>query len=160
MGRSADSLIALEVDRDRVEGLIRLAVSPGQETLVSSNAVTLAQAAYEPFSAVRGLYAQGQPVGLMAMIDYHPGHPDAEPDDPENAAYLWRLMIGAEHQRKGFGTVAMRFAFAQARRWGRTQLSVHVSELPHAAVPFYTRFGLRPTDLVDYDERLYVGPVP
>ena len=77
---------------------------------------------------MRGLWAGDVAVGLMAIIDHRPEHPDFRPDDPENAAYLWRLMIDHRHQRQGYGTQAMALAFGQARAWGRDVMMLNVAE--------------------------------
>ncbi|MXU64052.1 GNAT family N-acetyltransferase [Oceanomicrobium pacificus] len=150
---------ARAITREGVNALLRLKVRPDQDGLVAPNPVTIAQAAYEPQSWVRGLYEGDRPVGLMAMIDM-PGHPDTQPHDPEDAAYLWRLMIADTEQGKGYGAAALALAFDQARVWGRSKLAVHVVEREDSALDLYIRAGLRPTDIVEEGERLLVGPVP
>lgn len=150
---------AREIDRDTVEDMMRLSVAPDQRRFVAPNAVTIAQAHYEPAAWLRGLWHGTTPVGLIAMIDMRPDHPDAAEEDPDNAAYLWRLMIAAEHQGKGFGGQAIEIAFAQARHWGRETLCLHVVEADDSPLAFYRRFGLEPTERIDDGERLLVGPV-
>ncbi|MEL6678300.1 MAG: GNAT family N-acetyltransferase [Pseudomonadota bacterium] len=157
---SAAELTARVLDRGTLDEVLDLSLKPGQEAHVAHNAVSVAQAAYEPFCWIRGLFAGNRAVGLISMIDLDPVHPDASPDDPEDAAYLWRFMIAAEHQGRGLGTAAMGLAFAQARRWGRAQLCVDVSEGPGNPGPFYRRFGLAPTEWVNDGERMFLGPVP
>ncbi|MDJ0826352.1 MAG: GNAT family N-acetyltransferase [Rhodobacter sp.] len=139
------------VTRDTIDALIHLDVAAGQVDLVSPNAVTLAQAAYEPGAYVWGLWDGETAVGLMAMI-----HPREDPflgesDDPD-AAYLWRLLIDAAHQRKGHGTFALAEAVAQSRAWGLPRLMLNVADDPASAMPFYLGFGLKPTGRVVHDE--------
>jgi diamine N-acetyltransferase len=142
--------------RDHVRPLIGLKVRPDQEDLVSSNAKTLAEAAYETGSHVWGLWDGTVLVGLMAMI--HPGeYPwDAysfpQPDEDRTAAYLWRLMIGAEFQGRGHGRAALTEAVIQARAWGCSRLTAHVSDAPHSNLPFYERFGFRNTGRIEDGE--------
>jgi diamine N-acetyltransferase len=81
--------------------LIRLSVDEGQGGLVAENAKTLAQAAYETGSSVWGLWVSEEPVGLMAMIDPRV-YPWLDEGDDPSAAYLWRLMIDARHQGRGY----------------------------------------------------------
>ena len=152
-------LKAREIDRETVTDLIRLRPKPGQERLVASNAATIAQAAYDPHAWLRGLWVGDRPVGLIAMVDLSPGHPDFDETMPENAAYLWRLMIAAEHQGKGYGLAAMGIAFDQARRWGRERLSLHVADEAGSALAFYHRLGLEPTGRIDDGELFLIGPV-
>jgi len=152
-------LEACEVVYDNVIEFLRLKVREDQEGLVASNAVTIAQAHYEPFSWMRGLKASDEPVGLIAMIDLRPEHPDASERDPKNAAYLWRLMIDARHQGKGYGKQAMTLAFDQARRWRRDQMGIHVADEKGSALAFYRAYGFEPTGRVDGSEIFLLGPV-
>nr|WP_316630091.1 GNAT family N-acetyltransferase [uncultured Brevundimonas sp.] len=151
---------ARALDRDGVNALIRLKVGDDQTRLVSPNAVTIAQAYVEPHAWVRGLWAGGDAVGLVAMIDPRPDDPVNEDDLPEDAAYLWRLMIDSAHQGRGYGRQAVEIAIEQARRWGFAKLCLHLSQEAGNALAFYRRFGFEPTDRVDDGERLLIGPVP
>ena len=151
---------AREIDRSTLGDILDLTVRDDQRHLVAPNAITIAQAHYEPFTWVRGLWAGDTAIGLIAMVDLHPDHPDLTPDDPKNAAYLWRLMIDKGHQGKGYGRAAVQIAFQQARVWGRDTLCVDVADVEDGALEFYRRFGLAPTDRVVHGERMLIGPVP
>lgn len=151
---------ARELTRDTLIAVLDLAVHDAQTGLVASNAVTVAQAQYEPYSLVRGLWSGEDPVGLFAMFDMFPDHPDAHPDDPPNAACLWRLMIDRRHQRRGYGRQAMGLVMAQARAWGRSTLCLGVAQQPGNAEAFYRSFGLAPTGEVEGGEMFWTGPVP
>lgn len=151
---------AREITRDTLIAILDLAVHDTQTRLVASNAVTVAQAHFEPDGLVRGLWSGEVAVGLFAMIDMFPDHPDARPDDPPNAACLWRLMIDRNHQRRGYGTRAMGLVMAQARAWGRSTLCLGVAQQPGNAERFYRRFGLVPTGEVEDGEMFWAGPVP
>ncbi|MCG8545373.1 MAG: GNAT family N-acetyltransferase, partial [Alphaproteobacteria bacterium] len=140
--------------------IMDLRVRDDQKDLVAPNAITIAQSHYEPFTWVRGLWAGDTAVGLIAMVDLHPDHPDLTADDPKNAAYLWRLMIDKAHQGKGYGREAMQIAFRQARAWGRDTFCVDVADREDSALGFYRRFGLEPTDRVVHGERMLIGRVP
>jgi diamine N-acetyltransferase len=151
--------------RDHVLPLIGLKVRADQEDLVSSNAKTLAEAAYETGSYVWGLWDGEALVGLMAMI--HPGEYPRDdyqlPQPPDNsaaAAYLWRLMIGSDFQGKGYGAAALAAAFAQTRTWGYTQVTAHVSDAPHSNLGFYERFGFVSTGVIDDGELVICADVP
>ncbi len=151
---------ARPIDRSNVNAILKLQVRDDQKHFVGSNAMTLAQAQFEPYSSVYGFWEGDVPVGLIAMIDLQPDHPDFSEDDPENAIYVWRLMIDKDHQGKGYGTQAMEFAFDWARKLGRTQLCLSVVPEDGSAIPFYERLGLRDTGRVDQGEAVFVGPVP
>jgi diamine N-acetyltransferase len=149
--------------RAHVLPLIGLTVRPDQLDLVSSNAKTLAEAAYETGSVVWGLWDDTALVGLMAMINSaeHPfqDYPFNDPRDGTPAAYLWRLMIGADFQGKGYGGAALTMAFDQARAWGYIRMMAHVSDAPHSNLPFYQRYGFELTGLIEDDELVIAAPV-
>jgi len=150
----------VELTRDTLTDYMRLKTREDQQSLVAPNVVTLAQCAYESGGQVWGLATSGRPVGLMAMIDMERSVEPYEPGDPDNAAYLWRLMIAAEYQGRGYGQAAISAAFGIAREWERTTLAVHSIEKPGNARPLYEKMGFVATDRLDDGERLMLAPVP
>ena len=138
------------VERDHLGPLIRLDVREDQRGLVAPNAVTIAQVAYEPGAHVWGLWDGQTPVGLIAMVDPREGLLE-EGDDPE-AAFLWRFMIGAEHQGRGLGPAALGEVAAQARAWGLPRVATSTVDRPDSALPFYERHGYRRTGRIVDDE--------
>lgn len=151
---------AREITYWNVDLLLKLRVRDDQTELVAPNSVTIAQAHYMPNSWVRGLWAGEDAVGLIAMIDIHPSHPEADEYTPGNTAYLWRLMIAAPHQGRGYGQQSVELAFEQARKWRRPRLCLTVSIGDGNASAFYRRFGLEPTGQVDDGEMVLIGHVP
>ena len=129
----------------------RLKVAPEQQDLVSANEFTLALAAYEKGAHVWGLWDGGVAVGLMAMIHPHQSG-DLDEGDDLDAAYVWRLMIGAEHQRKGYGKQALLAAIDQATEWNLPRICLSVADEPHSAMPFYEGVGFVKTGRVIEDE--------
>jgi diamine N-acetyltransferase len=155
--RKAPSMLTRRpVIRAHVLPLIALHVRPDQLDLVSNNAKTLAEAAYEPGSHVWGLWVADTLVGLMAMInpaqDTADDYPLIDPRDGTPAAYLWRLMVGADFQGRGYGAAALQMAFAQTRDWGFSRLFAHVSHAPHSNLPFYQHHGFANTGVVQDGE--------
>jgi diamine N-acetyltransferase len=136
-----------EITRDTVNPLIRLKVKDWQQNLVAPNAVTLAQAAYEPGSYVWGLWVEDQPVGLMAMVHPHQAA-ELDPQDDPDAAFLWRLMIAAEEQGKGYGLAAIEAARAQAHAWGLQRLAATVVDSENSNMAFYEHLGFHQTGKV------------
>ena len=99
-----------EVTRKTVDSVLKLRVTREQERFVASNAVSIAQAHFSPDAWFRAIYAGESPVGfLMLSIQ------------PEKGEYfLWRFMIDAQHQGKGYGRRALEL------------LIEHVKGKPHA----------------------------
>lgn len=82
-------------------------------------------------------------------------------DESGRPYWLWRLMIGAEHQRHGYGADALRLAVEELRQRGATQ--VFTSWVPGEGSPegFYLKFGFEATGEIDGDElvgRLVLAP--
>ena len=132
------------IDRDTVHVIRKLDVHPTQRDLVAPNVVTLAEAPYETGSRVWGLWDGDIAVGLMAMV--HPGeYLWHRPGDDTEAAYLWRLMIAADHQGKGYGRGAIEQALDVTRSWGLPRLVASVVDAAHSNMAFYERLGFRRT---------------
>jgi diamine N-acetyltransferase len=139
-----------EITAATVRDVCRLAVAPGQTGFVAPNAVSIAQAHFEPAAWFRAIAAGDELVGFAMLYD--PTRTAAPSDGPE-VCTLWRFMIDARQQRNGFGSAAL------------AQLVTHVRTLPGVAtfrlsfVPgegsargFYARHGFRETGAVDGGE--------
>jgi diamine N-acetyltransferase len=141
------------VTRAHLWALIGLSVRPDQTDLVSSNMKTFAEAPFEPGSRVWGLWVGAMPVGLMAMV--HPAeYPFFGPEDDREAAYLWRLMIAADHQGHGYGRKAIALAVSVARDWNCPRVTAGVSDVAHSNLGFYERLGFRWTGRYEEGEKV------
>jgi diamine N-acetyltransferase len=83
-----------------------LAVALGQELFVTSASESLDEAATSPDARPwhRAIYAGDQPVGfVMLSFDVPLGHPEYP-----WRYFLWRLLIDARYQRRGYGRAAMK----------------------------------------------------
>ncbi len=150
-------LAAVEITAENLRSFLQLKVSPEQEAarLVGSVAVTIAQYHYEPGAWMRGLVAGDVPVGHIAMVDLEAPGANKEEGDPDDTAYLWRLLIDAGHQGKGYGAAALGIAFDQAARWGRSRVTLGAAIHKLSAREFYLRHGFQPTGrIVDEEEEL------
>jgi diamine N-acetyltransferase len=148
-----------EVTRDTLWTLIGLEVRADQRDLVSSNIKTFAEAPFEPGSQVWGLWDGDTPVGLMAMV--HPDeYPYFQPGDDREAAYLWRLMIAAPCQGRGYGRQAIALAVQVAWDWGCPRITAGVSDVAHSNMGFYERLGFRWTGRYEEGEKVIVMDLP
>ncbi len=132
------------VTRADLGPLFDLKTTPEQRAFVATNEITLAEAAYNVGSYVFVICANAVPVGLIAIIDMTE-HDDAEPEDEPTSAFIWRLLVGAEHQGQGFGAAALEWAFVWAREKGRPRVSIEVEPGNEAAFRLYQRLGFQPT---------------
>jgi diamine N-acetyltransferase len=115
------------VEHGHLRTLWELEVADDQRDLVAPNLVTLAQGPYEGGAYPMGIWDGDTPVGFLSVIDTRENLHLDEGDDPE-AAYLWRFMVAAGHQRKGHG----RAALARLKDWVRAR---GLSRIFTSAVP-------------------------
>lgn len=139
-----------EVTNDNLRQLLKLDVAEAQRHFVASNAVSLAQAHFEPYAWYRAIYAADAPVGFVMLYD-----------QPYKATYfLWRLMVDARYQGRGYGHQAMQQAIAYVRtRPGATQLKVSYVPGPGSPQSFYQKLGFADTGEVDEGEIVMALPL-
>jgi diamine N-acetyltransferase len=154
MQRNADSgaVVSLrEINAGTVRAICRLDVGAAQGGLVAPNAWSMSEAIFEPAAWFRAIYAGEAPVGFVMLYD-----PTRTPTpEAPGVCFLWRLMIDARHQRRGYGAAAMRLVFDHVA----TLPGVHTlrsSYVPKdgSAAAFYARLGFRETGAIDDGERV------
>ena len=99
--------------------ILRLRVGKDQENFVADNAASLAEAKTAAAGGGQafpfGIYADDTAVGFL-MIGYGTDENWENPPDIAKGNYsLWRLMIGEEYQRRGYGKAAVELALAWIR---------------------------------------------
>lgn len=132
-----------EITAETVRAIISLDVAPSQAGCVAPNAVSIAQAYFEPKAWFRAIYAGDDPVGFIMLFD--------DADKPEY--YLWRLMVAADHQSQGYGRRAVELLVDYVRtRPNATELLT--SYVPDEVGPmrFYQKIGFVETGEVDDGE--------
>jgi diamine N-acetyltransferase len=100
----ASSIVTLrEITEDTLHGILDLQVSGAQQKYIASNAVSIAEAHFNPGGWFRGVYSGDRPVGFVML--FNPTIPGANPTDPVEPTdmVLWRLMIDHRYQRQGLG---------------------------------------------------------
>lgn len=137
-----------EITADNVGDVYGLAVGPGQDEFVASNSWSLAQAYAERHIAwPRAVVADGTVVGFI-MLQFDPDDDDGRPFQ------LWRLMIAAEHQGKGYAKAALSLGVEECRRRGATGLFTSWVLGDGGPEGFYLGFGFEPTGEWDEDEKV------
>lgn len=141
-----------EVTGETVRSICRLQVGPGQDRFVAPNAVSIAQAHFEPRAWFRAIYADEEPVGFIMLYE--------DRDKPQY--FLWRLMVAAEHQGKGHGRRALELLVERVRGLpGATELGTSYVPAEGGPEGFYKKFGFVDTGEMDDGEvicRLVLGP--
>jgi diamine N-acetyltransferase len=145
--RPTDRPVRLEpITEGNVKAVFDLAVGPAQERFVAPNAWSLAQAVADaPIAWPRAIVAGDDVVGFL-MLEIDPNEEDGRP------FWLWRLMVGADHQRQGYGTAALYLAIDEVRRRGGTELYTSWVDEPGGPGPFYEGLGFELTGETDDEE--------
>jgi diamine N-acetyltransferase len=122
-----------EITKENLGDILRLKVAPHQEAFVASNAVSLAQAHFEPqLPWFRAIYADDTPVGFLMLED----------DTEQQIHFLWRFMIDERYQRRGYGQQALALLFAHVKTLPRGD-AIYTSCVPAEGGPgpFYEQMG-------------------
>jgi diamine N-acetyltransferase len=138
-----------EIDADTVRAICALRVTPAQECQVAHNAVSIAQAHFEPAAWFRAVYADDEPIGFAMLYD----PTRAAAPERRDTCYLWRFMIAAPHQNRGYGAAALTLLIGHARTLaGVSKLALSYVPAEGGPRDFYARFGFRETGEVDDGE--------
>jgi diamine N-acetyltransferase len=141
-----------EITSETVRAICRLAVAASQTSFVAPNAVSLAEALFEPRAWYRAIYAGDEPVGF-AMLSI---------DTVAPTYYLWRFMIADGQQRRGYGQAAMAAIVEHVRTLPRaTELLVSWVPADGGPEPFYRGLGFVPTGIIhegEVEARLELEP--
>ena len=139
------------VDAGNLEAVLKLQVAAGQRPFVAPVDRSLAQVAYEPAGRAVAMFDGEIAVGMMLLYDARL--------DKEKAAdqlHVWRLMVDARHQKRGYGRLAMDWVVQEAKAWGVQQVGLSHLDLPGHAGAFYQKLGFTYTGEIDDGEHKMV----
>lgn len=128
-----------------VREICDLSVSDNQKKFVAPNAVSIAQAYFCRYAWFRAVYADETPVGF-AMLYENP---------KRGTYYLWRFMIDAKHQGKGYGRKALDLIIERVKKKPRAKaFLLSVVRAEGSADNFYKKFGFDFTGKVEGGEHV------
>jgi diamine N-acetyltransferase len=146
-----------EITPDNEAAVLGLAVEPEQEQTIPSVSESLDEAASSPdaHSWYRAIYAGDQAVGfVMLSFDVPPGRAEYP-----GRYFLWRLLIDARHQGRGYGRAAVALVIDIVRQSpGGTEL--FTSTGPGGPSGFYRALGFEPTGEWFDGEEVFRLPLP
>lgn len=132
---SAPAVSLREITAETVRAICALEPQEAQSGFVAPNAVSIAQAHFNPAAVFRAIYADDAPVGFIMW----------RPCDDGISCVLWRFMIDKHQQGKGYGREAiglwLRSLPPQGYRLARTSYVPGIGG-PHG---FYLAQGFRDT---------------
>jgi diamine N-acetyltransferase len=135
-----------EITSATVRDIIALEVAPLQRSYVASNAVSLAEAHFNPGAWFRAIYAGETSVGfIMLFIPTAQGAVAREPIKYSDVG-LWRFMVDHRYQGRGYGWQALDLARSHVRSLPDvTRLISSYVPGPHGPEKFYLHYGFQPT---------------
>ncbi|HUQ57376.1 GNAT family N-acetyltransferase [Lentzea sp.] len=134
-----------DANRDAVTAV---RVHPAQEKFVASVATSFRHARENPKANpwFRAVYRGDEPVGFV-MLSWN-----LTPEPGLRGPYfLWRLLVGAGHQGRGYGTAILDEVVALLRADGATELLTSCVPGEGTPEPFYRGYGFVPTGEIDDD---------
>jgi diamine N-acetyltransferase len=147
------------VTEDDVEAVMGLRRGPGQDRYLGSmishfeDAIADARACPRMWSVHDG--DGGQLVGFVMISDGIPAETLADDDDIVGPYFLWRLLIDAEHQGKGYGAATIDAVVEYLRtRPGAGDLQTSCKAGDGSPQPFYLAYGFEKTGGVKWGEDL------
>lgn len=124
-----------------VRTICGLKVSDNQKRFVTANAISIAEAYFRKEAWFRAIYADETPVGFVMLYEV-----------PKYGSYaVWRLMIDARYQGRGYGRKAMELVIKRIRRRpNATTLTTYVEREEGGPEEFYRKFGFEFTGEIDH----------
>ncbi|WP_186421056.1 GNAT family N-acetyltransferase [Bosea sp. CS1GBMeth4] len=132
---SAPAVSLREITAETVRAICELEPQEAQSGFVAPNAVSIAQAYFNRAAVFRAVYADEEPVGFIMW----------RPGDDGASCFLWRFMIDARHQGKGYGreAIALWLSSLEPQGYGLARTSyVPGDRGPHG---FYLAQGFKDT---------------
>ena len=137
---SANARVALrKITGKTVRAICGLSVSDGQKGFVAPNALSIAQAYFSKAAWFRAIYADSTPVGFVMLAEY----------PNRGYYYIWRFMIDAGYQGKGYGRKALELVIKRTKRLKAKALYLSVVRAKGSAEDFYKSFGFYFTGKMD-----------
>ena len=104
-----------EITRTHSERFLILGSSPSRRDTSQRTLRSIAEAHFEPHTWFRAVYADDDPVGFVMAYR-----------DPPEVFWVWRFMIDARHQGKGYGFRALELLVEEARADGAPEIEAQL----------------------------------
>jgi len=138
-----DPVTLREITGETVHQIVQLKVTADQDRFVAPNAVSIAEAYFEPKAWFRAIYAGETPVGFVMLYE--------DPEEP--VYYLWRFMIDARYQGMGYGRQAIQQVIDHVRtRPNATEMFLSYAPSEGSPEKFYNHLGFVNTGKMHEDE--------
>jgi diamine N-acetyltransferase len=138
-----ESVHLREVTRETLRAILSLQVHDEQRQFVANNANSIAEAYFTKEAWFRAIYAGDTPVGFVMLYL-----------EPEQAEYfLWRYMIDARYQGRGYGRAALQQVIDYVKTLPNARaLTLSYHKATGDPEGFYRKLGFEPTGEMMEDE--------
>jgi diamine N-acetyltransferase len=128
-----------------VRTICDLAVADSQTHLVTGNAISIAEAHFCRQAWFRAICTNKKPVGFIMLYQL-----------PKiGKYYLWRFMIDAKYQRKGYGKKALEIVIESIRKNPKAKaLTLSLVRTEGCAEEFYRKFGFEFTGEIKHGQHI------
>lgn len=134
-----------KVTSKTVRKICDLSVAEGQRKFVAPNAVSMAEAHFCKHAWFRAIYAGDAPVGFVQMYI----------DPKKGKYYLWRFMVDARYQGRGYGGKALQLVIDHVRKMPEAKaLTLSVVRSEGGAEELYKSFGFEFTGKIEDGEHV------
>jgi diamine N-acetyltransferase len=124
-----------DVTAQNWRAVVSLKLADDQRSLLASNLYSIAQSKFDEAAQPRAICAGDEVVGFL-MYDV------PEVEDEDQTVTIYRFMIDKDHQRKGYGRVALAKAIEEIREIpGIEKISISYLRNNEVAKRFYASFG-------------------
>lgn len=120
-----------EITKDTVRDICALKVRDDQKGYVATNALSIAQAHFEPTAVFRAIYLGERPIGFVQWRD----------GETPGTVSLWRFMIDGAYQMAGHGRAALALALVEMKSSGFETVETSVVLGPRSPLNFYLAQG-------------------
>jgi diamine N-acetyltransferase len=139
------------ITRETVWSIVDLKVAPDQEKFIAPNSDSLLEAQFAPEAWFRAIYAGDVPVGFVMVAENSNAHGPLS--TPTGEYFLWRLMIAADYQGRGYGRRALDLLVAALQaRPDVTMLVTSCGQGEGSPREFYHKAGFKETGEIVDDE--------
>lgn len=124
-----------KIDATNYTDAMKLKVHDSQKDFIASNEKSLIQSAYgsPDISTPYGIYDDETMVGFLLVLFN---------EDTPDTYWVWRLMVDANHQKKGYGKAAMQKLIADTKAEGKYKfLRLYFVPTNENAQKFYAGLG-------------------
>jgi diamine N-acetyltransferase len=130
MGRAMNVQLR-EITKGTVREVCALEVRDDQKAYVAANALSIAQAHFEPTAVFRAVYLGEQPIGFVQWRNA----------ETPSVVVLWRFMIDQAYQSEGHGRAVLALALLEMKSGGFEAVETSVALGPSSPLKFYLSQG-------------------